>query len=228
VPRWSASFAVAKLDFTYIIKPMYDLCVVVPTYNEQENVPVLFDELTAILKPAGVRFQLLLVDDSSRDRTSEIIRDLVDRNHNVRGLLLTRNFGNQAAVSIGLSHARGRAVAVMDADLQDQPEDLLRLYRRHLEGTDVVYAVRKSRPESFLKRSAYAVFYRILARMANISIPADSGEFCVMSQEFVTRLHQLPERLRYVRGLRSWLGGRQAPVAVEPDPRRTGKLGTMR
>jgi len=202
---------------------MYDLCLVVPAYNEQENLPVLLDELTEVLKSAGVRFQVLFVDDGSRDRTPEVIRNLVSRHQNVRGLLLTRNFGHQAAVSIGLSHARGKAVAVMDADLQDRPEDLLQLYRRYLAGTDVVYAVRTSRPENILKRFAYAAFYRILARIANISIPVDSGDFCVMSQEFVTRLNHLPERLRYLRGLRAWLGGRQVPVAVERGARRAGR-----
>jgi polyisoprenyl-phosphate glycosyltransferase len=199
-----------------------DLCIVVPAHNEQENLPLLLDELAGALSPAGIDFQVLFVDDGSRDRTAVVARELAVAHKNVRAVILSRNFGHQAAVSIGLRYARGRAVAVMDADLQDRPSDLVHLYRRYLEGADVVYAVRRSRPENFLKRFAYTVFYRVLTRLANVPIPVDSGDFCVMSSEFVARLNQLPERLRYVRGLRAWVGGHQVSVAVDRDARRSG------
>jgi len=200
-----------------------DLCIVVPAHNEQDNLSPLLEELSAALRPAGVEFQVLFVDDGSRDRTAAVARELAATHKSVRALILSRNFGHQAAVSVGLQYAKGRAVAVMDADLQDRPSDLVQLYRRYLEGADVVYAVRRSRPENFLKRFAYTIFYRLLARLASISIPVDSGDFCVMSAEFVARLNGLPERLRYVRGLRAWIGGRQVSVDVDRDPRRAGK-----
>jgi len=202
------------------VKP--NLCIVVPAYNEEENLPLLLNELDAALNPAGIVFEVLFVDDGSRDHTAEILRKLAATHKNVRAVILNRNFGHQAAVSVGLRHARGGAIAIMDADLQDRPSDLVQLYRR-LDGVDVVYAVRRSRPENLFKRFAYAVFYRLLTRLASVPIPVDSGDFCVMSAEFVAHLNALPERLRYVRGLRAWIGGRQVSVAVDRDARRTGR-----
>jgi polyisoprenyl-phosphate glycosyltransferase len=200
-----------------------DLCIIVPAYNEQENLPPLLEELRAALSPAGIVFRVLFVDDGSRDHTAAVARELAKTHKNVQAVILSRNFGHQAAVSIGLRYAKGRAIAIMDADLQDRPGDLVQLYRRYLEGADVVYAVRRSRPENVFKRFAYTIFYRLLARLASVSIPVDSGDFCVMSAEFVARLNQLPERLRYVRGLRAWIGGRQVSVAVDRGARRSGK-----
>jgi len=200
-----------------------DLCIVVPAHNEEANIPVMVDQLSKALGSAGISFDVLFVDDGSRDRTAEIIRELVRREANVRGLLLSRNFGHQAAISVGLQHARGRAIAVMDCDLQDRPADLVALYSRWREGADVVYAVRRTRRESLLKRVAYRLFYRALSRTANITIPIDTGDFSVMDAAFVARLNALPERLRFVRGLRAWLGGTQVGVAVDRDPRHAGE-----
>jgi dolichol-phosphate mannosyltransferase len=139
-------------------------------------------------------------------------------------LILTRNFGHQAAISVGLAHVRGGAVAIMDADLQDRPADALLLYQKcRAARADVAYAVRRTRPENLVKRAAYRLFYRILARLARISIPLDSGDFCVMDRPFVDRLNALPERLRFVRGLRSWIGGLQIGVPVDRDARRAGE-----
>jgi glycosyltransferase involved in cell wall biosynthesis len=199
-----------------------DLCVVAPAHDEAANLPVLVHELLAVMGDAGVEINILLVDDGSSDQTTDVIRQLVQDHEQVQGLILTRNFGHQAAISTGLRHACGHAIAVMDADLQDKPVDLLALYRRWQAGADVVYAVRRSRRESLLKRTAYRAFYRIVARVANIPIPVDSGDFCVMGAKFVAQLNHLPERLRYVRGLRAWLGGRQVAVPVDRDARRAG------
>lgn len=201
-----------------------ELGIVVPAHNEQENIPTLVRELTAVLEPAGCDFELLIVDDGSTDSTKEVIRELARTNPRVRGLVLTRNFGHQAAISIGLSHARGSAVGVMDADLQDRPDDLLALYRAlRRESASVTYAIRRTRRENVLKRAAYRIFYRILGRLARISIPLDSGDFCVMDRPFLDQLNALPERLRFVRGLRSWIGGKQVGVPVDRDARRSGE-----
>lgn len=200
-----------------------DLSVVVPAHNEEVNLRPLVTELLAESADARVRLEILLVDDGSTDSTLAVIRELVREHAAVRGLRLSRNFGHQAAVSVGLTHTCGRAVGVMDADLQDRPTDLIALYRRWLEGADVVYAIRASRKEPLLQRVAYRMFYRLLARIAAVPIPIDSGDFCVMSREFVDRLNRLPERQRYVRGLRAWLGGRQVGLAVARDARRAGE-----
>ena len=138
-------------------------------------------------------------------------------------MILTRNFGHQAAISTGLLHVRGEAVCIMDADFQDRPDDAVALYRARVDaGADVAYAIRRRRREGPIKRLAYHLFYRLLARLARISIPLDSGDFCVMSRPFVDRLNALPERLRFVRGLRSWIGGTQIGVEVDRDARRAG------
>ena len=200
-----------------------DLGIVVPAFNEEENVPTLAAEVAATLDGAGVSFELLFVDDGSVDGTRERLRDVAAHDPRVRGLILTRNFGHQAAISIGLAQVRGRCVCIMDADLQDRPDDAVTLFRaRASANADVAYAVRRSRPEGAIKRVAYRLFYRLLARLARISIPLDSGDFCVMSREAVDRLNALPERLRFVRGLRSWTGGRQIGVPVDRDRRRAG------
>jgi polyisoprenyl-phosphate glycosyltransferase len=198
------------------------LAIVVPAHNEEENVASLVGELNDTFGAAGVAFEVLFVDDGSTDRTASIIRALAAERPHVRGLRLSRNFGHQAAVSMGLRHARADAVAVMDADLQDRPSDLLAMYRRLLAGGDVVYAVRRSRTEWFGKRIAYRAFYRLLSSLASVPIPLDSGDFCVMTASFAAQLNALPERLRFVRGLRAWLGGTQIPWPVDRDARRAG------
>ena len=198
------------------------LSIVVPAFNEEANVAILARELRETLAPAGVDYEVIFVDDGSVDGTAAAIRELASLDSAVRGVRLSRNFGHQAAISTGLRHARGRTVAIMDADLQDTPADLLAMYR-HLEpGVDVVYAVRRTRREWLGKRLAYGAFYRLLATLAAVPIPLDSGDFCVMRSDFVERLNALPERLRFVRGLRAWLGGKQLPWPVDRAARRAG------
>lgn len=209
----------------YMPSGRLDLTVVVPAFNEEKNLPELHHELARVLDARGVSFDLLFVDDGSRDGTSDVIRRLAAADPRVRGLRLARNFGHQEAISVGLQHAaRGcRAVAVMDADLQDRPEDLLPLLDRWRAGADVAYAVRRTRRETLPRRIAYRLFYRMLSRVADLDIPPDAGDFCVMDAGFVERLNALPERLRFVRGLRAWLGGRQDAVPVNRDARRHGR-----
>lgn len=200
-----------------------DLGIVVPAFNEADNIPILIAELTEALQSAGITYEILFVDDGSSDATRELIRERAASDARIRGLILTRNFGHQAAISIGLTQARGHCLAIMDCDLQDRPADVLELYRTLCQTeADVAYAVRRSRPENLIKRFAYRSFYRILERLARVSIPLDAGDFCVMTRPLVDRLNALPERLRFVRGLRSWVGGKQVPVSVDRDVRRAG------
>lgn len=200
-----------------------DIGIVVPVHNEEQNVATLSSELTNVLDAAGYTFELLFVDDGSTDQTASMIRQLAHNDRRIRGLILTRNFGHQAAISTGLTRVRGTAVGIMDGDLQDRPEDMLALYTAWKAAVaDVAFAVRQSRKEGHAKRLAYHLFYRTLSRLARISIPLDSGDFCVMSRTSVERLNSLPERLRFVRGLRSWIGGKQIGVSVARDARRAG------
>ncbi len=196
---------------------------VIPAYNERDNLPILFAELTAACESADISFEVLVVDDGSVDGTDDVVRSLSAADVRMKAMVLSRNFGHQAAISIGLTRVRGDSVCIMDADLQDRPTDALALFRARTDAhADVAYAIRRSRPEGPFKRVAYRVFYRMLARLARISIPLDSGDFCVMGRPFVDRLNALPERLRFVRGLRSWVGGRQIGVPVDRDARRSG------
>ena len=199
------------------------ISAVVPLFNEQENVASLWQRLKLTLESTGLDYEVLLVDDGSRDATSDLLYALHAQNEQAVVVRLSRNFGHQAAVCAGLTHARGRAVVVMDGDLQDPPElipDMIRLWR---EGNDVVYAVRRRRSEGFLKRLAYRAFYRVLGMIAELEIPLDSGDFCLMDRRVVDTLNRLPEKCRFVRGLRSFMGFRQAGLPYDRPAREGGR-----
>lgn len=199
------------------------LSVVVPTYNEEAVLPALVQRLAGVLDGLEFdSFEVLLVDDGSSDRSEELIRAAVARDPRFQGVLLSRNFGHQAAVSMGLQHATGSVVAVIDGDLQDPPEAIAALLRAIEGGAQVAYGVRTARKEGALKRAAYSTFYRFLRGAASIDIPADTGDFCCMTRAVVDDILALPERNRFVRGLRAWVGGRQVGVPYERAARFAG------
>ncbi|HET8649980.1 MAG TPA: glycosyltransferase family 2 protein [Gemmatimonadales bacterium] len=201
-----------------------ELSAVVPIYNEEGSLGELHRRLTAVLEPMGIRYELILVDDGSRDRTPELIAELCRSDPRVRGVHFSRNFGHQAALAAGLQHAQGRAVVVLDADLQDPPELIPQLVARWREGFQVVYAQRRHRSrESWTKRAAAFLFYRTLRRITRFEIPADTGDFCLMDRAVVDLLNEMPERNRYVRGLRAWVGFRQTAVPFDRPPRYAGE-----
>src|SRR5512135_2477268 len=181
------------------------LSVVVPIYNEEENLPELERRLMGLAATAGFRdIEFILVSDGSMDHSEAMIRQIVARDERFCGMFLSRNFGHQAAVSTGLEQARGSVVAVIDGDLQDPPEAINTLVAALEDGADVTYGVRRKRKEYFLKRSAYSLFYRLLRGISAIDIPLDSGDFCCMRRPVVEAMLKLPERSRFVRGLRAW------------------------
>jgi len=202
------------------------LSVVLPAYNEQEVLPMTYQRFTAMrgsLAELGVDLELVFVNDGSVDATPQLLEEFARSDAGVRAVNLTRNFGHQAAVCAGLSVARGDAVAVMDCDLQDPPELLPRLLQPWREGYHVVFGVRKKRKEWFGKRFAYWAFYRVLARISDLDIPLDSGDFCLMDRSVLELLEQLPERQRFVRGLRTWVGLRQTGIEYERPARAAGE-----
>lgn len=199
------------------------LSVVIPCYNEAEVLPLLHDRLLQSLEKWGGSWEVVLVDDGSSDSTFEQLCVMHGRDSRFKAIALSRNFGHQAALSAGLAHATGEAVAIIDADLQDPPEILTVCVAKLREGFDVVYAVRRQRKENFLKRVAYALFYRLLKRVAEVEIPLDSGDFCVMSRRFADVLRQFPERNMFLRGLRAWSGFRQTGVEYERNARAAGQ-----
>ena len=199
------------------------LTVVIPLYNEEQILPELSRRLRETLEGRGIPYRLLFVNDGSRDGTMARLRSLAAADPRVRVLSFSRNFGHQISISAGIAHADGDAVVVMDGDLQDPPEVIPDLLRKWSEGYDVVYAVRKKRKEGMLKRSCYSAFYRILRRISSVEIPLDSGDFSLMDARVVALLRGFPERNRFLRGLRSWVGFRQTEWAYERMPRLSGE-----
>jgi glycosyltransferase involved in cell wall biosynthesis len=204
-------------------QPSPDLSVVMPVFNEQENLLALHARLSTVLKQTGLSYEIIFVDDGSHDGSLDLLRDFAADDPYVLVVELARNFGHQVAISAGLDHARGNGVIVMDSDLQDPPEALPQFIAKWREGHDVVYAIRAQRKEHWLKRTAYAAFYRLLQRVANIDIPLDAGDFCIMDRRVVDLLVRMPERNRFVRGIRSWVGLDQVGLAYERHARHAGK-----
>lgn len=201
---------------------MCELSVVIPVHNEEDNLPSLHARLTAVLTSVGMEYEIVFVDDGSRDASLQQLRALALEDPHIIIVELARNFGHQVAISAGLDYARGRGVIVMDADLQDPPEVLPQFIATWQAGNDVVYAIREHRKEGWLKRTAYSMFYRLLQRIASIQIPLDAGDFCIMDRRVVDLLAQMPERNRFVRGIRSWVGLTQVGLAYERHERYGG------
>jgi dolichol-phosphate mannosyltransferase len=198
---------------------------VLPIYNEEENIPELYRRLQAVINQLDGESELVFVDDGSRDRSLEMLRALHRQDPRVCYLSFARNFGHQIAVTAGLNFARGQAVIVMDSDLQDPPELLPDLIEQWRQGYQVVYAQRtQRRKESRLKRLYAYIFYRLLRSLADVDIPTDTGDFCLMDRRVVDLLNAMPERNRYIRGLRAWVGFRQTAIYFERDPRFAGEV----
>jgi dolichol-phosphate mannosyltransferase len=199
-----------------------ELSVVIPVYNEEENIAVLFARLVAALEGANLSFEIVFVDDGSCDASVQKLSEIAASDNRVLVIELARNFGHQVAITAGLDFASGQAVAVMDADLQDPPEVLPQFVAKWRDGNEVVYAIRAKRQEGWLKRASYRAFYRLLRHVANIDIPLDAGDFCIMDRRVVDLLKSMPERNRFVRGIRSWVGLRQAGLPFERHTRHAG------
>src|SRR5579883_234286 len=205
-----------------VTQPLYS--IVIPIYNEEENITEMYRRISDVMAQLDGETELILIDDGSRDHSLSMIRELNHRDQRVNYLSFARNFGHQIAVTAGLNFVQGKVVIVMDADLQDPPELILAMIEKWRQGYQVVYAQRLARKqESWLKRFTAYAFYRILRRLADVEIPPDTGDFCLMDRQVVDILNAMPERNRYIRGLRAWVGFRQTAVHFERDPRFAGK-----
>jgi dolichol-phosphate mannosyltransferase len=206
-----------------INQPIYSL--VIPIYNESENITEMYRRLHHVMAQLDGDAELILIDDGSRDRSLSMMRELHHLDNRVHYLSLARNFGHQIAVTAGLNFVQGKCIIVMDADLQDPPELILTMIDKWHQGYQVVYAQRTSRQqETWLKRLTAYLFYRILRRLAKVDIPEDTGDFCLMDRQVVNILNSMPERNRYIRGLRAWVGFRQTSVPFARDPRFAGTV----
>jgi dolichol-phosphate mannosyltransferase len=198
--------------------------VVIPCFNEEEALPALLAELVPQLEEhVGTAWEIVFVDDGSRDRTLELIVRANQCDARVKGVALSRNFGHQPAVACGLAFASGDVVGVMDCDLQDTPDVLMQLYARvHDEGLDVCYGVRQRRQTSMVKNLLYRTFYRTMRVLSEHPWPEDAGDFSVFNRRVHRTILSLPETVRVLRGLRSWVGFRQAEIAVSRPERKHG------
>lgn len=223
VERRAPRLAERRHDTTSRSRPLPGvLSVVVPVLDEEKNIPELVRRVQAALD-ARIRYEIVFVDDGSCDGTAALLRGLHAVDPRIVSVHFARNFGHQVAISAGLVAAAGDAVVVMDGDLQDAPEVIPDLLDRWREGYDVVYAVRRARDAAWPKRLAYRVFYRVLNRVSQIDIPLDSGDFSLMDRRVVDVINAMPERARFVRGLRSWVGFRQTGVEVDRAARHAGR-----
>ena len=198
------------------------LSIVVPCFNEEDVIRLTYLRLVDVLGNRNFRLQIVFVDDGSSDTTPDIAADIAKKDPRVKTVLLSRNFGHQAAVSAGLADADGDAVVIMDADLQDPPEAVIKMIEKWLQGADVVYGIRAERKESLLKRTCYHLFYRAFRRLADIDAPVDAGDFSLIDRKVLDIINALPEKNRFFRGLRAWSGFRQAGVPYERQPRAAG------
>jgi len=200
------------------------LSVAIPIHNAESVLPELLQRLRAVLdRVPGGPHEIVFVDDGSTDRTFEMLAKAANEDTRIVVVSLSRNFGHQAAITAGLDHVTGDAAVVMDGDLQDVPEVIPQFVEKFQQGYDVVYAQRVRRKEPLALRICYFVFYRMMARLSDIRLPLDSGDFGLMSRRVVEEVRKMPEHHRYLRGMRSWVGFRQVGIEVERAERHSGK-----
>lgn len=198
--------------------------IVAPIYNELDNLPELYRRVKAVMDSSGEPWELILVDDGSTDGSTDKIRELAKADKAVRPVIFARNFGHQVAITAGWDYARGDAVVIIDADLQDPPEVILELAKKWKEGYEVVYATRSEREgESWFKLWTASLFYRIIYRITDVKIPLDTGDFRLMDRKVVNVLKQMKERHRFPRGMSAWVGFKQIGVPYKRSARYAGE-----
>jgi dolichol-phosphate mannosyltransferase len=199
------------------------LSIIIPCYNEEEVIKVTHTRLTSVLEEITPDFELIYIDDGSRDQTAELSRQLHTSDSRVRVILLSRNFGHQMATTAGIEHSVGDAVVLIDADLQDPPEVIKEMVDKWRQGYDVVYGVRTERiGESAFKLWSAKAFYRLINQLSDVEIPLDTGDFRLMDRQVVKALLAMPERDRFLRGMVSWVGFRQIAVPYQREKRVAG------
>jgi len=198
--------------------------IVAPIFNEKENLHELYRRVKEVMDSTGEPWELLLIDDGSTDGSTEIICELAQQDKHVRPIIFARNFGHQIAITAGWDYARGDAVVIIDADLQDPPELILEMAKKWREGYEVVYAVRAEREgESWFKLWTASLFYRLIYRITDVKIPLDTGDFRLMDRKVVDVLKQMRERHRFPRGMSAWVGFKQVGVEYKRAARVAGE-----
>jgi dolichol-phosphate mannosyltransferase len=198
--------------------------IIIPVYNEEKVIKEAYKQITKVLAETGKQSEIIFIDDGSSDNTQNLLKNIAKNNEKIKLLILSRNFGQQAAISAGLEKASGKAIIYMDADLQDPPKVILEMIKKWKDGYDVVYGKRIERKgENIIKKLSASIFYRLLKKMAGYDFPVDVGEFRLIDRKVAEALKKFREKNRYVRGLISWLGFRQTEVEYIRDERAAGE-----
>lgn len=199
-----------------------DFSVVIPVYNEEENIPELYRRLTAVMERLG-SYEIIMVDDGSKDKSWELIKELHNKDGRVKGISFSRNFGHHLALTAGVDYARGEAVILMDGDLQDPPEEILKLYDKFKEGYDLLYGIRKERRDPVLKKISSSLFWWILNKFTDVRMPAGQTMLRILSRRLVDVLKNMREFSRFIHGMMAWTGFKVETVEIEHAPRLRGK-----
>jgi dolichol-phosphate mannosyltransferase len=199
-----------------------DVTLILPIYNEAKTIPELWRQLENVLLTLHLSWEVIFIDDGSYDSSIDLLREIHSQYSNVKIISLSRNFGHAPALTAGIDHAQGRAVILMDSDLQDSPEAIPVFIKKWQEGYDVVYAIRKNRKEGYLKRLAFKLFYFVQTRLSETRIPTDAGIFSLIDSKVIKALKSMPERNKYLSGLRAFAGFRQTGITVVRGARFSG------
>jgi polyisoprenyl-phosphate glycosyltransferase len=197
--------------------------VIIPIYNEDQIIPELYRRMKTVIDSINGEAEVIFVDDNSSDNSFALIESINKSDNRFKLIRLARNFGHQVAITAGMEFSSGNAVVLMDGDLQDPPELLPSLIKKWEEGFQVVYTIKKSRKENVLKRFAFASFYKMMHTFSSISIPMEAGNFSLMDRRVVDVIRSMPERNRYISGMRAWAGFKQTGVEFDREARFAGK-----
>ena len=200
------------------------ISIVIPSYNESENIKELCRRTLDIIKKINIKkYELIFVENGSKDNSLELLKKINSENKSIKIISLSRNFGYQSAIAVGLKYSENDYVCVMDGDLQDPPEIISKFVEKIKEGYDVVYGIRIKRKGNIIKKLLYNLFYEIYSKLSEIDVPKKSGDFCLMNKKIVKNLNSLSEKNLFMRGLRSWVGFKQIGIEYDRDERYAGK-----
>ncbi len=205
-----------------------DISVVVPIFNEEKNIPILHSRLNKALFHLTNKYEIIYINDGSSDKSLKLLKQINKRDKKTKIISFSRNFGHMPAIIAGLSVCEGKKVVIMDADLQDPPEVIPKLYQKSLEGYQVVYGIKKNRKEGGIKNLMFSAFYRILNNLSAFKMPLDAGTFSIVDKKVVDLMIQMPERNKYFSGLRAWTGFAQTGVVYKRAKRYKGKPASFR